>query len=104
TNNATTVKTTIRTSADVGVVKTVPATAPVNSNISYDITLNNAGPSDTRSGSLTFTDAVPSGTTFVAMTQNTGPTFNCITPAVGGTGNVTCSINSLAAAASANFT
>ena len=49
-------------------------------------------------------DPVPANTTFVSFTQNTGPTFTCNVPTVGGTGTVSCSIASLAAGATATFT
>ena len=103
-NNSDTASTTAGTIADVGVLKTGPATAQVNSNISYDITVNNSGPSDTRSGSLSVSDVVPTGTTFVSFTQNTGPTFSCTTPGVGATGTVTCVTPTMAVGTSANFT
>src|SRR5207302_979312 len=74
--------------------KTGPATANAGTNITYAITLTNNGPSN--AANVSMTDAVPANTTFVSASQTTGPTFSCTTPAVGGTGTVTCTIASLA--------
>src|SRR5512143_138067 len=49
-------------------------------------------------------DTVPSDTTLVSFVQNTGPAFTCTPPAVGGTGDVNCSIATLALGDSATFT
>jgi hypothetical protein len=38
------------------------------------------------------TDAVPSGSTFVSWSQNSGPAFNCSTPAPGAAGTINCTI------------
>lgn len=96
-NNSSTATTTITTSADLAVSKTGPATVTAGNNVAYTITMTNNGPSDASSVSLT--DALPAGTTFVSMQQNSGPTFNCTTGAT-----VTCTIASLPAASSASFT
>jgi uncharacterized repeat protein (TIGR01451 family) len=60
-----------------------PVTA--GNNITYTIGINNAGPSDAQG--VTFTDVIPLGTTFVSFT---GGGSGCTTPAVGGTGTVSC--------------
>ena len=84
--------------ADLGVIKDGPSGAAPDTNVSYDITVLNGGPADAPSTSLT--DTLPGTMTFVSITQNNGPSFIC-TP----TGNmITCSIASLPAGASANFT
>jgi uncharacterized repeat protein (TIGR01451 family) len=77
-----------------------PVTA--STNITYSLTLTNNGPSDAQA--VTLTDGVPANTTFVSAIQNTGPTFLCTNPPGGGTGNVSCSIATLAAGATATFT
>jgi uncharacterized repeat protein (TIGR01451 family) len=100
-NNQSTATTTIVTSAEVGVGKTGPATAVAGANVSYSITVTNAGPSDAATVSLS--DTVPANTTFVSANQTTGPAFSCLTPAVGGTGTITCTIATLPAGASATF-
>src|SRR5207244_1654496 len=71
--------------ADLSVTKT-GSPNPVNagSNLTYSITLNNAGPSS--AGPDTLVDPIPSGTTFASVTTPSGWTAS--TPSVGGTGNV----------------
>src|SRR5262249_9613033 len=60
------------------------------------------GPSD--ASSVVMTDAIPANTTFVSEVQTTGPVFSCTTPAVGGTGTVSCTLATLLSGASATFT
>jgi uncharacterized repeat protein (TIGR01451 family) len=96
-NNSSTAVTTLTASADIAVTKSGPATAAAGSDISYLISISNAGPSDAQSVSLT--DTIPAATSFVSINQNTGPAFNC-----SGTTTVTCTIATLAANASATFT
>jgi chitinase len=55
--------------------------------------VRNAGPND--AASVALTDAVPSGSTFVSWSQNSGPAFNCSTPAPGATGTINCTIGVL---------
>jgi uncharacterized repeat protein (TIGR01451 family) len=85
-NNSDTETTTVATSADLQLSKT-DSPDPVNagSNLSYQFSLTNNGPSN---ASATFTDTLPAGTTFVSL-STTGP-WTCTTPAVGATGTVTC--------------
>ncbi|HEX7830959.1 MAG TPA: hypothetical protein VF787_14985 [Thermoanaerobaculia bacterium] len=101
-NNSSTSNATVATSADVSVVKSGPSGAQPGGNITYNVTVSNLGPSDAANVSLS--DTVPAGTTFVSSTQNTGPTFSCATPPVGGTGNITCTIATLADGVTATFT
>jgi len=68
--------------------------------LGYTITVTNAGP-DAATG-LTMTAAVPAGTLFASLTTPAG--WSCTTPAVGGTGTVSCTATTLAAAANAVFT
>ncbi|MGC1616368.1 MAG: C25 family cysteine peptidase [Candidatus Acidiferrum sp.] len=69
-------------------------------NITYTQTVANSGPA--ASGTATFTDTIPTGTTFVSFSVPTG--WNCGTlPAVGGTGTITCTISSLGVNGTANF-
>jgi uncharacterized repeat protein (TIGR01451 family) len=100
-NNQSTASATVTTSADAGVVKTGPASVHAGTNITYTVTVTNAGPSDATTVSLT--DTVPAGTTFVSENQTSGPTFTCLTPASGGTGTITCNLATLPAGASATF-
>jgi len=90
-------------SADVGVTKSGPATAIAGGPaFSYSITLSNSGPDSAQNAS--FNDPFPAGVTFVSLVQNTGPTANCLTPAVGSGGTVTCNIPALLNGQSGNFT
>lgn len=92
TNNSKMASTSVTSSADLSVGKAGPLTVTAGSNIVYSITLTNGGPSS--AANVTLTDAVPAGTTFVSESQTGGTTFSCTTPAVGGTGNVTCTLAS----------
>jgi uncharacterized repeat protein (TIGR01451 family) len=94
--------TTVNAGADLSVVKTGPAQQGAGVDISYAITVSNSGPSD--AASVVLNDAIPDNTTFVSFTQDTGPTFTCSTPSVGGTGAVSCSLASLANGTTATFT
>jgi len=95
-NNSSTVNTTISASADVAVVKTAPAAAVAGSNVTYTITVTNNGPSN--ASSVTLTDTLPAGTTFVSENQSSGPAFTCTTGAT-----ISCSIATLNAGATAVF-
>src|SRR5882672_4107874 len=72
--------------SDISVTKTGPGIANADTDVAYDISLTNLGPDD--SGTVTLTDNIPPGMTFVSRSQNTGPTFSCSDPGVGGTGSV----------------
>src|SRR5207249_2081920 len=89
------------TSADLSVTK-VDSPDPVvaGTNLTYTITLSNAGPSDAQAVALT--DTLPANTTFVSAT--TPPGFTATTPAVGGSGGITALAPTLAAGASGTFT
>ena len=82
----TTVVTTAAPSADVAVAVSGAGT-------SFGIVVRNDGPND--AASVTLTDAVPSGSTFVSWSQNSGPAFNCSTPSPGATGTINCTISIL---------
>jgi uncharacterized repeat protein (TIGR01451 family) len=86
--------------ADLTVTKSAPATAFAGQNITYTITIANSGAT---AADVTLGDNLPAGTTFVSLTQTGGPVFTCSTPAVGVNGAVSCSLASMAAAASATF-
>ena len=99
-NESATATTTVAASADLSVTK-VDTPDPVTSgtNLTYTITVSNAGPSDAASVSLA--DTLPAGTTFVSLSSPGG--WSCTTPAVGAGGAVSCSVASMAAG-SAVFT
>jgi uncharacterized repeat protein (TIGR01451 family) len=100
-NNTATSTATVTVSADVSVAKTGPTAVGAGANVTYTVTVTNAGPSDAASVSLS--DTLPPGTTFVSESQTTGPTFACATPTPGATGTITCTIATLPAGASATF-
>lgn len=70
------------------------------SNFSYVITVQNNGPND--AASLTFTDNVPTATTFQSLVAPSG--WTCSAPAVGGSGTVSCTAPALTNGSSAQFT
>jgi uncharacterized repeat protein (TIGR01451 family) len=98
------VTTTVSTSADIEVTKTdSPDPVTAGTELTYTVTITNNGPSDAQNVNLI--DAVPANTTFVSAAQDSGPAFNCTKPAAGAsTGNVSCTIATLASGASAVFT
>jgi uncharacterized repeat protein (TIGR01451 family) len=65
-------------------------------NLTYAITVRNAGPSD--AASTLITDTLPSNVQFVSLTAPSAST--CTTPAVGATGTVKCNTGTLAAGTS----
>lgn len=81
--------------ADLSVTSSAaPSPVTGGNNITYTQTVTNNGPA--ASGTATFTDAIPAGTSFVSFAVPSG--WNCGTlPAVGATsGTITCTISSLA--------
>jgi uncharacterized protein len=93
-NDADTETTTVGTgSAALSLDKTedVDPVAPGN-NLVYTLTISNEGPSN--ADTVSWSDPLPVGTTFVSFTQPGG--WTCMTPTVGTNGTVTCSIASLA--------
>jgi uncharacterized repeat protein (TIGR01451 family) len=101
TNNSSTTSATATANADLSVIKSGPATAVGGDNITYTLAVSNAGPAS--AAAVALNDTLPPFATFVSLTQNSGPTFNCVTPAVGSSGTVTCSAATLAPGASATF-
>ena len=86
---------------DVAVTKTGPAVASGGANLSYTLTVSNAGPSI--ANDVVLTDALPPGTTFVSLVQQNGPAPSCVAPAVGTTGTIQCSFSTFGPGASAQF-
>ena len=83
--------------ADVSVTKAGPPTINAGSAITYTINLANAGPNPASTVSLV--DPLPASVTFTSLTTPAG--WACVTPAVGSTGTIMCSIGTLAAGAAA---
>ncbi len=92
-NNSGTATTTVGTgSADLSVTKTDAFDPTVGGiNLTYTLTVTNAGPSNATTASLS--DTLPAGTTFVSLASPGG--WSCTTPAVGSGGTVSCSFASL---------
>lgn len=67
-------------------------------NVTFTEVVTNNGPA---AASASFTDAVPTGTTFASLLTPTG--WSCSTPGVGGTGTITCTDATFAAGGTATF-
>jgi uncharacterized repeat protein (TIGR01451 family) len=92
-NNSATVTTYVADSADLSVTNVAtPVPVQAGNNITYTQVVTNAGPSTATSAS--FTEMTPANTTFQSITSPAG--WTCITPAVNGTGSITCNDPSFA--------
>jgi len=80
--------------SDLSVTKTGPGTAAVDSDVTFTIQVTNGGPST--ADTVTLTDNIPSGLTFVSMTATMNPgIFDCTPlPAPGSGGTITCTASS----------
>jgi uncharacterized repeat protein (TIGR01451 family) len=83
--------TVVAAQADVSITNSGPAIVAWPANITYNIVVANAGPSP--AASVTVTDVLPTGTTFVSATPSQG---SC-----SGTSTVSCSLGAVAAGGSA---
>ena len=72
------------------------------SDIVVNLFILNKGPN--AATNVQIMDTVPANTTFLSVTQISGPTFNCTDPGVGNTGTTTCTRASLANGELAQFT
>lgn len=91
--NSVTETTTVKSSADLSITKTdSPDPVGVGNDIAYTITLTNGGLD--AASTVTFADTVPANTTFRSLSSNAG--WTCTTPAVGGTGSISCTNPSFA--------
>jgi len=87
--------------ADMAVTKTdLPDPVTAGGNVTYTITVSNAGPGPGNSASLS--DPLPASTTFVSLVAAAG--WTCSTPAVGANGTVSCTNPSVPAGANDVFT
>ncbi len=91
---------TVTAQADLSITKNgSPNPVGSGANLTYDIAINNAGPSSATG--VTVTDTVPAGTTFFSVTTSQGTST---APPQGGTGTVTCSLGTIPFGGSANVT
>lgn len=77
------------------------STVAAGSSSLFSIFVSNRGPD--AGATVVLAGAVPNDSTFVALTQTSGPTFSCTTPLLGGTGAISCSIASLSRGDTASF-
>jgi hypothetical protein len=78
------------------------ADVTAGSDVVFNLFVFNKGPN--AAANVQIVDNVPVNTTFVSIVQDSGPTFNCVTPGVGNAGTTTCSLASLANGDLAKFT
>jgi uncharacterized repeat protein (TIGR01451 family) len=64
------------------------STTAAGSNVTYTQVITNFGPAATTAATATLTETVPANMNFQSMTPPAG--WTCVTPAVGGTGTITC--------------
>ncbi|HKS22402.1 MAG TPA: C25 family cysteine peptidase, partial [Thermoanaerobaculia bacterium] len=84
---------------DLAVTNTAPATVQAGNNYTYTQSVQNLG-AFTADG-VVYMAPIPASTTFQSISVPAG--WTCITPAVGGTGVVTCTTPTLASGATSNF-
>jgi uncharacterized repeat protein (TIGR01451 family) len=104
TNNNATANVTVATAtqSDLAITSTAsPNPVTDGNNISYTQSVTNYGPA--ASGTATFTDTIPTNTTFVSFAVPAGWNCGATIPPVGGTGTISCTIASLAVNATASF-
>lgn len=75
--------------------------ADANATLNSVIWVFNYGPDSAQN--VRFVDVPPPNTTFVSLTQTTGPAFTCTTPAVNSTGTTTCTRTTLGKDETAGF-
>ena len=86
--------------ADISLTGSADSNSAVRGqSLTYVLTATNNGPDP--AASLSLTDIIPTGTVFQSLVSPTG--WTCLTPAIGGVGQVSCTNNSLAVGASAQF-
>ena len=94
-NSATSTLTVTSASADLSITKTGSASVQGGTNATYTITVMNNGPNNAQS--VTLTDALPVGETFVSFSNFGEDAFLCTTPSVGGTGTISCTLGTFLA-------
>jgi uncharacterized repeat protein (TIGR01451 family) len=100
-NNAALVSAQIRTEADLSITKTGPSAPIADTDVTYNITATNLGPSDAQS--VLLSETIVAGTTFVSLMAPSG--WNCVNPAFGtpGPAPLTCTRSIFAASGTASF-
>jgi len=101
-NNTASGNTFILAQGDLAVTQTGPSSIVPGATATYTIKVTNNGPSDSQN--VSFSDSLPTGMSFVSLTQNSGPAFTISAPPVGAGGNVAGSIATLLTGTSASFT
>ncbi len=100
TNDTATDVAAVGSSADLAVTNSAsPDPVSAGSNITYTQVITDNGPS--AADNATLVESLPANTTFVSFSSPAG--WTCMTPAVGGTGNVVCTALNVAASTAANF-
>jgi len=100
-NNTAAENTQVIAVADLAATKTAePNPVPAGGVLKSTITVVNNGPSN--APNATMTESVPANTTFLAVVSSP-PGWTCVTPPVGGTGNVVCTIPSMPVGAPVEF-
>lgn len=87
--------------SDLAVSKSGPAQSAADTDVTYSVTVLNAGPD--AATTVTLTDPIPPGMTFVSKDLTGAPGFGCTDPGVGLGGQVTCTGGTIAAGDSAAF-
>jgi uncharacterized repeat protein (TIGR01451 family) len=83
--------------ADVGVTMTGPVSGAPGTDVTYQVHLMNAGPDAASGVQLSLSDLGGNNTlTFINLQQTSGPALSCSTPQAGASGDILCTIGSLA--------
>jgi uncharacterized repeat protein (TIGR01451 family) len=101
-NNAQASITTVGATAGADVTLTnsaSPSAVVAGGNVVFSQVVKNQG--SAAATTVTFSEPIPANTTFQSLSSPVG--WSCSTPAVNGTGTISCSISSLAAGTSVNF-
>jgi uncharacterized repeat protein (TIGR01451 family) len=87
--------------SDLAVTKTGPAQSAADTDVAYTVTVFNGGPDPAIT--VTLTDPIPPGMTFVSKDVTGAPGFGCTDPGVGSGGQVVCTGGTIASGGSAVF-
>jgi uncharacterized repeat protein (TIGR01451 family) len=99
-NNSRTATVLLGTAAELSLTGSVaPNPVSAGGSLTYNFTVSNNGPS--AAANVAFATTTPANTTFGTITAPAG--WNCTTPAVGGTGAISCTAANQAVPGTANF-